>query len=48
LVARDRIGQMREVVPEAYEASRTLDDQYADMYRQQPFYELPDLVPMLR
>ena len=48
LFARDHIRQVREVVPQTYEAIRTLDDQCADIYRQHPFYESPDLVPMLR
>jgi len=48
LFAHDHIQQVREVVPQAYKAIRTLDDQYADIYRQHPFYEAPDLVPMLR
>jgi RNA polymerase sigma factor (sigma-70 family) len=48
LFAHDHIRQVREVVPQAYETLRTLDDQYADLYRQHPFYESPDLVSMLR
>ncbi|HEV8711732.1 MAG TPA: RNA polymerase sigma factor [Candidatus Binatia bacterium] len=48
LFAHDHIRQVREVVPKAYETIRTLDDQCADIYRQHPFYESPDLVPMLR
>lgn len=48
LFAHDHIRQVREVVPQVYEAIRTLDDQCADIYRQHPFYESPDLVPMLR
>jgi RNA polymerase sigma factor (sigma-70 family) len=48
LFARDHLQQVREVVPEAYKAIRTLDDQCADIYRQHPFYEAPDLVPVLR
>lgn len=48
LFARDHIQQVREVVPKVYKTLRTLDDQYADLYRQHPFYESPDLVPMLR
>ena len=48
LFARDHVRRVREVVPQAYETLRVLDDQYADIYRQHPFYEAPDLVPMLR
>jgi len=48
LFAREHLRQVREVVPRAYETIRTLDDQYADIYRRHPFYEPPDLVPMLR
>jgi hypothetical protein len=48
LFAHDHIRHVREVVPQAYEAIRTLDDQYADIYRQHSFYESPDLTPMLR
>ncbi len=48
LFAHDHVRQVREVVPKAYETIRTLDDQCADIYRQHPFYEAPDLVPMLR
>jgi hypothetical protein len=48
LFVRDHIGQVREVVPKAYETIRTLDDQCADIYRQHPFYKPPDLAPMLR
>jgi len=48
LFARDHVRWVREVVPQAYETIRALDDQYADIYRQLPFYEAPDLVPMLR
>ena len=48
LFARDRIRQVRDVVPTTYEAIATLDEQYADVYRQHPFYDSPDLVPALR
>jgi RNA polymerase sigma factor (sigma-70 family) len=48
LFAHDRVRQVREVVPEAYKAIRTLDDQYADIYQQHPFYEPSDLAPMVR
>ena len=48
LFVQDRVRQVREVVPKTYETIRTLDDQCADLYRQHPFYEPPDLTPMLR
>jgi RNA polymerase sigma factor (sigma-70 family) len=48
LFTRDRIRQVRDVVPTTYEAIATLDEQYADVYRQHPFYDSPDLVPALR
>ncbi len=48
LFARDRISQVREAVPKAYETIRTLDDQYADIYRRHPFYKAPDLGQRLR
>jgi hypothetical protein len=48
LFARDRVRQVREVVPEAYETIKTLDEQCANVYRQHPFYESPTLVQMLR
>jgi hypothetical protein len=47
LFARDRVRQVREVVPEAYETIKTLDEQCANIYRQHPFYESPALVQML-
>src|SRR3989454_4718148 len=48
LFAHEHVRQVREVVPKAYKTIKALDDQYADIYRQHPFYEAPDLVPMLR
>jgi RNA polymerase sigma factor (sigma-70 family) len=34
LFVHDRVKQVREVVPQTYETIRTLDEQYADIYRQ--------------
>jgi RNA polymerase sigma factor (sigma-70 family) len=48
LFARDHISQVHEAVPKAYETIRTLDDQYADIYRRHPFYKPPDLGQRLR
>ena len=45
---RDRLGEVREAVPKAYETIRTLDDQCADIYRGHPFYKPPDLGQRLR
>ena len=48
LFTRDRLGEVREAVPKAYETIRTLDDQCADIYRGHPFYKPPDLGQRLR
>ena len=48
LFARERLRQVREVVRAKADALATLDYQYAQIYRQHPFYEAPDLVPALR
>jgi RNA polymerase sigma factor (sigma-70 family) len=48
LFARERIQQVREVVRTKSEALTTLDEQYAEIYRQHPFHESPDLVQALR
>jgi len=48
LFAHDHVRQVREVMPKAYKTIKALDDQCADIYRQHPFYEAPDLTPMLR
>ena len=48
LFARERIRRVRDVVPTTYEAIATLDEQYAEIYRQHPFYDSPDLVQALR
>jgi RNA polymerase sigma factor (sigma-70 family) len=48
LFARDHISQVHEAVPKAYETIRTLDDQYADIYRRHPFYKPRDLGQRLR
>src|SRR5438046_5945913 len=48
LFARERIQQVREVSPQTYEAIMALDAQHADIYRQHPFYDPPDVVPALR
>jgi RNA polymerase sigma factor (sigma-70 family) len=48
LFARDHVSQAREAVRKAYETIRTLDAQYADIYRRHPFYKPPDLGKRLR
>ena len=48
LFARDRVSQVREAAPKVYETIRSLDDQYADIYREQPFYKPPDLGQRIR
>jgi len=48
LFARGRVRQVREFAPSTSDALATLDARYADVFRQHPFYESRDLVPMLR
>jgi len=48
LFTRDRICEVREAVPRAYETIKTLDEQCADIYRGHPFYKPPDLGQRLR
>jgi hypothetical protein len=48
LFTRDRLGEVRDAVPIAYETIRTLDDQCADIYRGHPFYKSPELGQRLR
>ena len=48
LFARDRVRQVREFAPSTADALATLDARYADVFRQHPFYEPRDLVPLLR
>jgi RNA polymerase sigma factor (sigma-70 family) len=48
LFARARVLQVREVVPTASAAITTLDGQCAEIYREHPFHESPDLVDALR
>jgi hypothetical protein len=48
LFVRDRICQVREAAPKAFETIKSLDDQCADIYRQHPFYKPPDLAQRLR
>ena len=48
LFARDRMLQVREVARARADALATLDDRCADIFRQHPFHDAPDLVPALR
>jgi RNA polymerase sigma factor (sigma-70 family) len=48
LFARERVHQVREVVPRAHAALMTLDDRCAETYREHPFHESPDLLQALR
>jgi RNA polymerase sigma factor (sigma-70 family) len=48
LFARARVTQVREVVPETYEALATLDAQCGRIFREHPFFDAPDIVPALR
>jgi len=48
LFARERVQQVREVVPRAHAALMTLDDRCAATYREHPFHESPDFVQALR
>ena len=48
LFARERIQQVRAAVPTTTAAIETLDTQCAEVFRQHPFYESPDLVATLR
>ena len=48
LFASARIREVRDVAPTKADALATLDREYADVFRQHPFYEARDLVPALR
>jgi RNA polymerase sigma factor (sigma-70 family) len=48
LFAREHLDQVRDVVRTKAEALTTLDAQYAEVFRQHPFYPTRDLVPALR
>jgi RNA polymerase sigma factor (sigma-70 family) len=48
LFTRDRICEVREAAPKAYQTIRTLDDRCAEIYREHPFYKPPELAQRLR
>jgi RNA polymerase sigma factor (sigma-70 family) len=48
LFSRDRMTEVRQAAPKAFETIRTLDDKCAAIYRRHPFYKPPDLKQMLK
>ena len=48
LFHRERICEVREAGPQAYETIKTLDSKCADIYREHPFYKPPHLARMVR
>jgi RNA polymerase sigma factor (sigma-70 family) len=48
LFVRERIREVRDVVPKVYETINTLDGKCAEVFRRHPFYEAPDIGQMLR
>ena len=48
LFVRERISEVREAAPHAYETIKTLDDKCADIYRKHPFFKPPDLAQIVR
>ena len=48
LFARDHVERVHEVLRPSAEALTTLDAQYTDVFRQNPFHPPHDLVPALR
>lgn len=48
LFARSRVRAVREVAEKSCETMEEFDDLYAEIYRQHPFYEPPDVVQTLR
>jgi RNA polymerase sigma factor (sigma-70 family) len=48
LFHRERICEVREAAPQAYQTIKTLDGKCAEIYREHPFYKPPDLSGMVR
>lgn len=48
LFARSRVREVREVAGKGCEGAEEFDGLYAEIYRQHPFYEAPDIVQALR
>jgi RNA polymerase sigma factor (sigma-70 family) len=48
LFVRERIREVREAAPKVHETINKLDVKCAEIFRGHPFYEAPDIGPMLR
>jgi RNA polymerase sigma factor (sigma-70 family) len=48
LFHRERLCEVREAAPQAYETIKSLDHKCADIYRDHSFYKPPDLAHMVR
>lgn len=48
LFARDRLRQVRDVVPTTHDALATIDERCRNVFHDHPFYDSPDLVSALR
>jgi hypothetical protein len=48
LFARERVLEVREIAREKADALSALDNRCAEIFRQHPFHDSPDLVPALR
>jgi hypothetical protein len=48
LFARERVTEVREVARQRAETLSTLDAQCAEIFRQHPFHECPDMVRALK
>jgi len=48
LFARERIREVRQAAPKVHETINALDGECAEIFRGHPFYQPPDLAPMLR
>jgi RNA polymerase sigma factor (sigma-70 family) len=48
LFARERVRQVRDVLPQTSRAIEALNEQCGRIYREHPFYDSPDVVPALR
>jgi RNA polymerase sigma factor (sigma-70 family) len=48
LFNRERVCEVREAAPQAFETIKTLDGKCADIYREHPFYKPPNLAQMVR
>jgi hypothetical protein len=45
---RQRVCEVREAAPQAYQSIKTLDGKCAEIYREHPFYKPPDLAQIVR